>query len=312
MAEAITNYIKQPALVLTMVTDHRERILQFIKAKGPILPGQVAKEIGTDMIMASAHLAELTATKKLKISHIKVGGSPLYFLEGQEEKLHDFIGSFNDKEKKAYDLLNEKKVLRENELEPVIRVALRGMKDFAMPLTVSHNGTSETFWRWHLAIENEVEQLIRKKLGIPQEKTKEELQKELPVENEAQKPALKQLPQKKETKARARKASKQESDFIEHILEFFAKNNVKILSQEMIKKDYEMDFLIEIPSVMGNLKYYCKAKSKKKINDSDLSSAFVKGQYKKLSVIFLTDGELSPKASDMLNAELNNMTFKKI
>src|SRR3989338_1820838 len=102
--------------------DNRDKILEFIKIKGPVMPVQISKEIGTNILMASAHLAELTATGKLKISTIKIGDSPLYYLLGQEAMLQKFIESFNDKEKKAYDLLQQSKVLRDAEQEPVIRV----------------------------------------------------------------------------------------------------------------------------------------------------------------------------------------------
>ena len=63
---------------------------------------------------------------------------------------------------------------------------------------------------------------------------------------------------------------------------------------------------------MGNLQYYCKAKNKKRISDSDLSNAYVKGHYKKLPVIVLAPGELSAKAEEMIKMELNNLTFKQV
>ena len=90
----------------------RDKIIEIIRQRGPVLPGQISKEIGMDILMASAHLAELTASHKLKISRIKVGGSPLYFLAGQEEMLQKFTpNNMNDKEKKAYDLLSQNKML---------------------------------------------------------------------------------------------------------------------------------------------------------------------------------------------------------
>ena len=48
--------------------DVREKILLFISKNGPILPVKIAKELSTNILMASAHLSELTAHKKLKIS----------------------------------------------------------------------------------------------------------------------------------------------------------------------------------------------------------------------------------------------------
>jgi len=40
--------------------DNRDKIIDFVKVKGPVLPIQISKLIGMDMVMASAHLAELT------------------------------------------------------------------------------------------------------------------------------------------------------------------------------------------------------------------------------------------------------------
>ena len=295
----------------------REKIVELVKQKGPVLPVQISKEIGSNILMASAHLAELTASKRLKISTIKVGGSPLYYLEGQEEMLQKYIGSMNDKEKKAYDSLQQNKILRDIEQEPVIRVALREIKDFAIPLNVNYNNSKEIFWKWYLINNEEAEQLIISKLDIqkPIEKKIEQevIQKREIQEKIEEKPiqaAQKQLKEKKEIKKY--KPREKEDDFLNGITKFFEKNKINIISSEVIKKNSEIDFIVELPSVVGNLQYYCKARNKKKISDSDLSNAYVKGQFKKLPVIVISPGDLSSKAQEILAKELNNITFKKI
>jgi len=296
-----------------------------VKAKGPILPVQISKEIGTNILMASAHLAELTASHKLKISAIKVGGSPLYYLAGQEAMLQKFTANMNDKEKKAFDLLSQNKVLRDSEQEPVIRVALREIRDFAIPLNVNYNNNREIFWKWHLTANDDAEQLIKSKLGIEkpvenkaEEKAKEEIQKEdqkeeieEKIEEKPLQSVQKQLKEKPK-ELRKYKPRDKEDNFLKDIMKFFEKNKINAISSETIKKDSEIDFVVEIPSVVGNLQYYCKAKNKKRINDSDLSNAFVKGQFKKLPVIFLSNGELSAKAQEMIGKELGNLKFKRM
>ena len=77
--------------------DNKEKILSFIKGKGPVLPVEVAKHIDSNILMASAHLAELSSNGKLKISNVKVGGSPLYYLPGQEAQLQKFADSLEEK-----------------------------------------------------------------------------------------------------------------------------------------------------------------------------------------------------------------------
>lgn len=303
----------------------RERIVEIIKLKGPVLPVQIAKEIGSNILMASAHLAELTASKRLKISTIKVGGSPLYYLSGQEAFLQKFVGNMNDKEKKAYDSLQQNKILRDSEQEPVIRVALREIKDFAVPLNVTYNENKEIFWKWYLTPSEEAEKIIKQKLeilemplekkveGKIEEKTIEKIQKQEIREQKIEEKPLERIQQKiPKEKPRKYKPREKEDNFLNAISKFFNKNSINIISSEVIKKNSEIDFIVEIPSVVGNLQYYCKAKNKKRISDADLSSAFVKGQFKKLPVLVVSNGDLSAKAQEILAKELNNITFKKI
>ena len=291
----------------------REKIVEIIKAKGPVLPVQISKEIGSNILMASAHLAELTASNRLKISTIKVGGSPLYYLPGQEAMLQKYTSNMNDKEKKAFDLLSQNKILRDSEQEPVIRVALREIKDFAIPLNVNYNNNREIFWKWYLSTNEEAEQLIKAKLDIvekPIERKIEEQKQIEPLSKQTKETTEKTQKQLKETKKY--KPREKEDNFLKDIMKFFEKNKINVLSSEILKKNSEIDFIVELPSVVGNLQYYCKARNKKRISDSDLSSAYVKGQFKKLPILVISTGDLSTKAQEILTKELNNITFKKI
>ena len=303
----------------------REKIVDIVKSKGPVLPVQISKEIGTNILMASAHLAELTASKRLKISNVKVGGSPLYYLAGQEAMLQKFVGNFNDKEKKAFDLLSQNRILMDSEQEPVIRVALREIKDFAMPLNVTYNNSTKIFWKWYLETDDEAEKLIKTKLGIekPEEKKIEEKAKkaelvkplkEKPISKEFKEAPQQKLKERAEKlpEKRGRKPKEKEDLFLKDLMKFFEKNKIRIVSSEVSKRNSEIDFIVEIPSVVGNLQYYCKARNKKRISDSDLSTAYVRGQLKKLPVLVLSPGELSAKAQEMLAKELSNLTFKNI
>ncbi len=78
-----------------------EKILQLLKLKGPVIPAQISKEIETNIIMASAYLSELSSNNLVKISNIKIGGSPLYYLLGHEHRLQDFSNKLHEKEKKS-------------------------------------------------------------------------------------------------------------------------------------------------------------------------------------------------------------------
>lgn len=298
--------------------DTRDRIIQFVKTKGPVLPYQIAKEIGTNIIMASAHLAELTANNKMKISNIKVGGSPLYYLLGQEAMLQKYTSNLNDKDKKAFDLLSQGKILSDSEQEPVIRVALRAIKDFAVPLNVKYNDSKELFWKWYLTSDNEAETLIKSKLEITDKSTEEiategkAIEKVTDQKINTNEDSKIQIPKPETTKKKKIRQKTQDDGFLADVKNFFGKNKIEVVNSEIIKSNSEMDFIVLIPSVVGNLQYYCKAKNKKIISDSDLSNAYVKGLFRKLPVLYISSGELSLKAREILTRELNMIKFRKL
>ncbi len=280
--------------------DIKEKILEFIKEKGPVLPVEITKHINSNILMASAHLSELSSRGRLKISSVKVGGSPLYYLLGQESQLQKFADNLHEKEKKAYDLLQQKKILRDNDVEPVIRVALRAIKDYAVPLQVNFKGNSEIFWRWYLLGNKEAEELIRP--SFKEEKTKTRVEEQRKIEKEVQKKILE--PKKKPIKI-------DKNIFLDKISGYFNKNKIIILSKEIIRRS-EIDLIVQVPSAVGNLEYYCKAKNKKKINDTDLGAAFAQGQLRKLPVLFLTNGELTKRANEMLQKDFKGMGVMKV
>jgi len=294
------------------MVDIKDSILQFMGVKGPVLPADIAKHIDSNILMASAHLSELSSNGKLKISNIKVGGSPLYFIPGQESQLQNFADNLHEKEKKAYDMLLQGKVLRDKELDPVIRVALRAIKDYAVPLQVNFQGVSEIFWRWYLLTNKEAEELIKPLLkGTTKEKVEQpgELQKKIDpgsagqnVQKAVEQPAKRIVKKKPKIDGNL---------FLGNVSAYFNKNNVNILSKEVIRKT-EIDFIVQVPSAVGTLEYYCKAKNKKKINDTDLASAFAQGQLRKLPVLLVTNGELTKRAKEMLQKDFKGMGIKQI
>jgi len=129
----------------------RERILSILRMKGPTLPVYISQEIGISMLFVSAFLSELLSYKLIKMSHMRVGNSPIYYVAGQEPQLEKFSTYLKSKEKEAFLLIQEKKFLRDSEQPPAIRVALREIKDFAFPF----RRANETFWRYLTAKESE-------------------------------------------------------------------------------------------------------------------------------------------------------------
>ncbi|MBT4823750.1 hypothetical protein HN695_06715 [Candidatus Woesearchaeota archaeon] len=91
------------------------------------------------------------------------------------------------------------------------------------------------------------------------------------------------------------------------IKSYFNQNNIKYENINIIRKNKEFECVVEIPSIVGPMMYYCRVKTKKKANDGDLATTFVKGQQKQLPALFITTGEVTKKAKEMLNTEFKNM-----
>lgn len=331
---------------MLMPSDNSEKVLQTVKMKGPLLPIVIAKDFNVDTLIASAMLSELSSRKLIKISSVKVGGSPLYYARGQEYKLQNYYNQLNEKEKMSYDLLKDKKVLDEASLEPVIRVALKQIKDFAIPVIVNNEGLQKVFFKWYLTSQNEADDLIKSILKPSEEKRPEikVVKEEKPVEEKSleekrkiieekakkiefdkERKKLEELRKKeitqKKLEVEAKEASSLRSetsedeprdDFLEKIRKYCAEKGIEILDFRIIKKRSEIDLIVKVPSAVGTLEYYCKAKDKKKISEADLSSAFVQGQVKKLPVLIFATGDLNKKASLMLQNEFKGMNIKRI
>jgi len=126
----------------------KEMILSVVKSKGPSLPINIARDVKTSTLFASAFLSELYQERKLLMSHLKVGSTSLYLMHGQEQMLENFIQFLNHKEQEAFHMLKNSGKLDESLLPPAIRVAIKGIKDFAIPIQEIINGETKVFWKY--------------------------------------------------------------------------------------------------------------------------------------------------------------------
>ena len=356
----------------------QDKILHFLQMTGPTIPSKVAKHIHTEILFASAHLSDLSAQGKVKISHLKIGGSPLYYLSGQEEHLFGFAqNNLNPKDFKTLQLLKEKKVLREKEQELFTKVSLRSLQDFALPLYVTVGEKTELFWKWYLLPEEETSNLIKQMVWGRVEERKEEIkenafqkkeekqnampeervekQKEPVLEVETEKiydptplesslmlklaqnnlaleeeksneheekqtilasPSAKDIPEslKESPKIRKKAVQKKETiDFLQLLENYLKELKISIEQKEILRKNAEINLILKVPSAVGKVTYFCKAKSKAKCDDKDLSSAYLEAQTKKLPLLFLYSNELHKKGMDLIQTgTMENVIVKKI
>ena len=345
-----------------------DTVLEIIAKKGPVIPANVAKEIGQNLLMSGAVLSELSSRGKVKVSAVKVGGSPLYYIPGQEEMLLNYIGNLDKNEQRTVERLKGQGVIRESHSDPLTRYTLKVIRDFAIPLTVRVEGASEIFYKWFLLNDDDAEMKIREMLigktqpaaqetqnsetqtikeeanpvklaqgSIPIEEhiknggTQKETQAELskPETHDTKPKSKKENPpvkiddveSEKEIKSEKPQNSKEEqpkhkpetkADFALALSQFFIAEKIVVEKETVIKKNTDHEYILFVPSPVGAVTFYCQAKNKKKVTESDLSTLLVKAQYHKLPGLMITSGEITKKAIEMLPNELKGIIIKTL
>ena len=313
---------------------HRDAVLNYVKGRGPLLPSEMKQALGSDTTILGAILSELAAAKLVKITHTKRGGSPFYFAPGQEAKLEQIQQFLNEKDRRTVEKLKRERIIRDKGQDPLTRVSLRNIKDFAIPFETEYLGLKELFWKYYLASSEEVSQVTQRikqigKQSVIQERPQQTIQRDQPIRQDPivqrtviqEKEIVRPQPviEREEKKivipkqqTLAPEEKKPEGSFWEELEQYFKKNRIKVIEQKIVRKNSDYEFLLEIPSAVGNLVYFCKAKRKKKTNDGDLSSVYLHANGKKLPALYLTTGELTKKANQFIKGELKSVTVKKL
>jgi hypothetical protein len=296
----------------------KEKIVEFIKSNGPSLPVQIAKQTDLSILFASAFLSELFGDKQIRMSYLRIGSSPLYFLDDQEPQLENFAHFLKSKNKEAFLLLKEKSILNDSEQQPAIRVALREIKDYAF----SFHKDEELFWRYFLISEQQVSdyfekdfQVIEEKVIMPlkeekqvieeKEKSKEE---SLTLETEKKKSSKKEkTPKKIVKKTTIKKNEKKNENFFNKIKEVLAKKEIEIIDIKDFKND-EAIIKVNNKGQEEIIFFY----NKKKITDKEILSSFKKIEGEKLNHSIYFFGEPSKKIQDLISAIKNLSNIDKI
>ncbi len=296
----------------------KEKILSLVRVRGPSLPVQIAKGIGAEPIFAAAFLSELYGEKKLKMTNMRVGSSPLYYLEGQEAMLENFIEYLNPREKEAFLLLRRENVLADESQEPVTRVALRAIKDFAIPIRVKINEDTKLFWKYFLLSDSEIRSILKRNLAPEKEEIAKEVEKETAMKEKISE-EKKETGVKVETNSelkeakikRKKKVKIKDSEFSKKIKEHIIAKDIEILDILLDKKK-EFAARVRIDMPLGKQEMLLVAKDKKIITNNDLSLVLQKSQDQKMPAILMTCGELNKKAEEYLRSWKNLIKFDKL
>lgn len=273
-------------------------IISFIRANGPSLPVHIASKIQTSILFTSAFLSELLAEKRLKLSNMRVGSSPLYLVEGQEPLLEKFGEQhLKSKEKEAFLLLKEKRFLEDSIQHPAIRVALREIKDFAIPFRRGDEG--KIFWRYFIAPESEFKEEAKK----TEQQREDEKAEEYPAQttpspkegeldifdshkkesSEKKDPKKSKSKTKKKRKPSRKKSSSANEKFFNEVKEFLTSNSIELKDIMHFAKN-EFVLLVE---ESGTEKIFF-AFNKKKIGDKEIAKASKKSREMHLPYIVLS------------------------
>ena len=258
------------------------KILAIINEKGPSLPVQLSREMAMSPILVSAIIAEMHDHDLLKLSNMKVGGSPLYYVLGQEEKLDAFAKFLPQKEKETFELLKKNQILEDEKVMPAERVALRSMKDFAVPIKVTDANSERIFWRFHTFSEQDSMSKIHELLRF--EKPKLQINTEKSEKPEKEKKEEKVLSE--EPKRRKSSSKKDNSAFVSKIKEFFETKNIGI---EKIIEGKDFSAIVSLDSDIGKIKFLAVAKNKKKPTTSDILLSQQQANQLGLPVLFLVN-----------------------
>lgn len=295
----------------------KNKIIAFLRRNGPSLPVHIGREIELSTLFTSAFLSELLSERRIKTSHMRVGNSPLYLLSGQEFMLERFAFHLRSKEKDAYALLKEKKFLDDAEQEPAIRVALREIKDFAIPLKKNERLMWKFFNVQEPSLSKEKIEKIEeitpkiKEISIPMqfnagvhqfqpnlEKIKE---KSLDIFN---KPPIKKTAKRRKIK---KKISQKDSTFFNKLKEFLAEKSIEIIDILSFSKN---EIVLKIKN--RDEEKLLIAYNKKKISDSDVIKASKKAsEFGLFYDIICLEGPLK-KIKDLLFAVKNLGSIEKL
>ncbi len=305
---------------LQKVLETKEKIISIIKLNGPSFPSKIAREAGISPLFTSAFLSELVSERRLKLSDMKVGSSPIYYMIGQEKMLENFTNYLNGKEKEAFFKLKDSFVLNDEELDPSLRVALRKIKDFAIPVTVRVNDAPKIFWRYFQTKEEQAKELVRdiispeiKKKTEERRESKKEVLKEIKLEIKKTKeiePIL-NSPQKQKESKKEKIMKLIQPDLSDSIKEYLKSKDIQVI-EEMLSKKKEYTAKVKTALKFGEQEFYLIFKDKKKISQNDLTIAVQKAQTAKMPAILISTGELDKKAAEYLSEWKNMIKFEKL
>lgn len=161
----------------------KDNLLRFVVEKKFVTPTEVSEKFETSTMIASAALSELSKSKLVKITNLKLGASPYYYDINQPECLSE-VGDKHLKshEQSIFLKLKNQQIVNDGALPIPEKLAAERLKDFSVPLEINCDGKAYKFWIWYLRNLDDTRQQIMSALtGTPEDKKVEEKVKAKPI-----------------------------------------------------------------------------------------------------------------------------------
>jgi hypothetical protein len=250
-----------------------DKVISFLKTHGPSLPVEIGKEIGYNSFITKAILLELINEGKVKKSKRTIGGSLVYYLEGQENAMRKRIfEEIGIPDKKVLKMLKEKGSVLVSDMSPHERAFIKELRDF-----ISVEKKEEDFLISHHAY-------VPEKEKIPETRTEPKRLEPL-FKKEVKADPKEKVPEQQEL-----------SDF-ERIVTRYLNTIGEIVSKEKVRKDSEYDYALKVTNPFPQ-ELFVKAKSKKRVNEKDLSIVYAEAMKRKQPALLVITGSLTKKARE--------------
>jgi hypothetical protein len=287
------------------IVEKKEKILEFLKTSGPSIPVRIAKTIEMDPIFASAILSELLNSRKIVLSHMRIGSTPLYLLPGEEEKLEEHVENLKPLEREAYLALKESVTLSDIDQPPAFRVALRNLKDFSRPF----NYNDKMMWKYAFSSDEAVENSLKGGLAKSEPQEEKGLEKEELLEKNSEN-VTKKIPAERiasKKKEDIFEKARESPEFFVEVKGFLNKRGLEFI-EEIQSDKKEIVGLVKMKTPLGDLQLLLIAKNKKTTSKDEIKSAIQRSIHSKMPCLFLLKKE--PTRSIMAFLEENKNLIK--
>ena len=207
--------------------------------------------------------------------------------------------------------LHEKGILEDVNQHPVIRVALRALKDFAIPFKKDN----QVFWRYFTFSEESVREKIEGPIEIKKheieapkaEEAESALKKQIEEKNNETKENIKEKETKEKPKVKIKLKPLADEKFLNEIKGILERKKIELLAIESFDRKQ-----VFAKVKLNNQDHFFAAYDKKRIDDEDLFKAYKKAQILGLPYSILAKGDTSKKTKEAIDAYKKLASIEKI